>query len=173
LYKKNPNSAENKFVYDLISFLSSNKSEGNKNRIFYISTVTLSEILSNEDEADKIQKIVNVLNSNDVEFISFDQDIAKDFSNYLKPYLERKKIHEFAIQAGWKQHELMLAREWVTKDKMIIMSGLNRNVDAILTLDKNTFLPFCEKIEAPCAICYEEHFHRSESGSNFFEYIKR
>lgn len=168
LYKKNPDEASAAFVYKLISYLSANKTKDNKNRIFYISAITISEILIKENDREKIEKILTAIDSQDVEFISFDEAIALQMTSQMHSYLANTELHRFAEEIGWKSHELMLAREWITRDYMIVMSGINRKVDVLLTMDKNTFYPICEKADGFCVLCYDNLFNFNDT--YFFEY---
>ena len=57
-----------------------------------------------------------------------------------------------------------MAREWISKDFMIIMCAQGANADIILTADKNTFYPVAKEIEnCNCVLTYEELFDQSDS----------
>ena len=99
---------ETHFIYKLVSFLANNKrKDGKKDRTFFISSITLSEILSDEKEGERIQQILKVVGSSDVEFISFDETIALDISRSIAEHLTNKNLNRFAQEIGWKTHELI------------------------------------------------------------------
>lgn len=170
LHKKSPNSPEAAFVYSLISYLAKNKTTDGKTRNFYISSITLCEILSAENNSEKIHKILSIIDSENVEFVSFDDVVALQLNSVIHPYLSKEYLHRFAREVGFLENELMMAREWIIKDQMIIMSGANRGVDVILTMDKKAFHSFCVQIQAPCALCYKELFDYNDT--YFFLYKK-
>jgi hypothetical protein len=158
LYHKGSKDPVCLFVYKLISFLSSTKqNDGKSNRKFYVSAVALSEVLDRDSE-DIITTVINLINSHNVEFVSFDDEIAKEIAKDLAHHLTTDNLNRFAEEIGWKKHELVLAREWINRDYMISMSGRNRGVDVHLTTDHKTFYPICKKIDAFCAICNPDLF---------------
>jgi hypothetical protein len=62
-----------------------------------------------------------------------------------------------------------MARQWISKDYMIAMTGLVKKVDVIITLDKKTFYPICHDFgTSECILAYPELFLHSEQ--NVFEY---
>lgn len=156
------------YVHKLITNLTNTKLSGGKERQFYITSITLSELLSDETERDLILEILKVVNSKNVEIISFDDKIAIDITKDLYHYLSGNELNRFAQEIGWKTHELMMAREWINRDYMIIMSGKNREIDLALTTDYKTFYKICKNVDVPCAICEPEFFHIA--GDNIYEY---
>ena len=55
-----------------------------------------------------------------------------------------------------------MAREWITRDFMIMASGMTNNVDVILTADKKNFYPLTQKVGMFCALTYPELFDQSD-----------
>ena len=155
------NSTDEKFsfVYTLIKYLSGSKTSSSKDRKFLVTSITVSEILSKEHDTEKIKKILKVLDSSNVEFIDFDLDTALLLNHDLYEYLAKAKLHEFAANMGFKTGDFMMAREWITKDMMIIENGKNANADVILTCDKKTFYPISEKCGVFTALAYQEYFN--------------
>jgi len=154
---------QTQFVDKLFSFLSKNKTGESKDRIFYVSTITLSELLTRENDSEKIRRILKVLDSKNVEFIDFDLQVALQFNSVLYPHLSKAELHKVAANIGFKTGDFMMAREWITRDYMIIMSGVQKNVDVVLTADKNTFYPTCKNIgNAYCVLLYPQLFETSE-----------
>ncbi|RYE12534.1 MAG: hypothetical protein EOP34_10655, partial [Rickettsiales bacterium] len=82
------------FVKKLIDYLGSSKSGDNSERIFYISTITLSELLTKEQDQEKIKKIFKVLKSNNVRFLGFDTDIAIKFNTLLSDKLHTTVLNK-------------------------------------------------------------------------------
>lgn len=146
------------FVRKLIDYLNNYKSENSKDRTFIISTITLTELLVKENDGEKIKRILKVLNSNNVEFVDFDLEIALRFNAVLYPHLAKPKLHEFAREFGFKSGDFAMAREWIQRDFMILMTAIQNGVDAILTTDKRTFYPLSQKLNEPCVLCYPNLF---------------
>ena len=157
------------FIRKLIDYLSTSKSGDNADRIFCISTITLSELLTKEHDQEKIRRILKVLNSSNVQFVSFDTNIALKFNIILADKLHRTVLNERAASLGWKTGDFMDAREWIIKDYMIAMTATEKNIDVILTADKNTFYPLTGDIKnCVCILTYPVLFKYSEQ--HFFEY---
>lgn len=157
------NDEQTLFTVKLISFLTQNKTSSGKDRIFYVSAITVSELLTRENDSEKIRRILSVLNSKNVEFIDFDLQTSLEFNSRLYEHLSRKSLHEIANEIGFKTGNYMMAREWITRDYMIIMSGVSRNVDVTFTADKKTFYPLTKNINnAFCVLVYPELFEQSE-----------
>ncbi|WP_259067267.1 hypothetical protein HDF24_11755 [Mucilaginibacter sp. X4EP1] len=165
----NINNTSDAFVSKLIDYLSQSKASDRSERVFLITTITLTELLTKEQDQDKIKLISRVLNSNNVRFISFDTTTSLAFNHLLKPYLDKTNLHAKAAEIGFKTGEYMMAREWITRDYMIALNGVIKEADAILTLDKNTFYPVIKDVpDANCILTYPELFRFSES--HFFDY---
>jgi hypothetical protein len=126
------------FIRLLVDFLNDQKASDKKDRTFLVSTITISELLTKENDSEKIKKILNVLNSDNIEFIDFDFETSLRFNRILYPYLSKKELNKRASAYGFKTHELMMAREWISKDLMILVSGLEKGIDAVITADRNT-----------------------------------
>lgn len=148
------------FTRELIDYLNSSNSGDNKPRRFLISTITLSELLVKENDQEKIKRIIRVLNSDNVEFVDFDFDTGLLFNKELYTHLSKNKLHEYAREMGFKSNDFMMAREWITRDFMIIMTGVSNNVDVVLTADKKTFFPLTIKVNSFCALTYRKYFEK-------------
>jgi len=151
------------FIARLIAYLAKNKTSDGQDRIFYISAITISELLTREQNSDKIKRILRVLYSKHVEFIDFHLNAALELNAQLHPHLSKNKLHEKALEIGFSEGELVMAREWITRDYMIIMSGVSKNCDVVLTGDKKTFYPICKDVKRiDCVLTYPELFNESE-----------
>ena len=151
-----------KFTKSLIEYLSNNNSSDSKPRTFYISTVTISELLTRENDSEKIKRILSVLNSKNVEFLPFDLESSLVFNRLLYPFLSKDALHEKAKEFGFKVNDYMMAREWITRDYQIIATANNYNADVILTADKKTFYPLTIDCNMPCVLTYPDLFNKSE-----------
>lgn len=155
--------AQTEFVVRLIAYLTKSKTSDGRERVFYISTITLSELLTKEQDSEKIKRILKVVNSRNVEFIEFDLNTALQFNAHLYPHLDKPSLHKLAEQIGFKTGDYMMAREWITRDFMIIMAGVSKNADVILTADRKTFYPIATEINRlDCVLVYPELFEQSE-----------
>lgn len=149
------------FVKNAIKFLSTSTTQTKKARKFLISTITISEILSREQDTEKIKRIMKILDSENIEFVDFDLSTSLLFNHDLYPHLANKNMNMLAKEFGFKTGDYMMAREWINRDMMILESAKNANVDIVLSLDKNTFLPLANKINVPCAYCDSRNFEHS------------
>lgn len=157
------------FTRELIDYLNSSNSSDDKPRKFVISTISISEILTRENDSEKIKKILRVLNSDNVEFVDFDLETSLLFNNELYPYLANKTLNKLAESYGFKSHEFMMAREWITRDFMMIMSGKQNNVDVILTADHKTYYQLAHKSNVFCALTFRELFEKPyKSATKYF-----
>lgn len=102
------------------------------------------------------------LNSENVEFLDFDLKTSLQFNAHLYKYLPRKKLHRMAASFGFKSNEFLMAREWISRDFMIIESAISANSDIILSCDEKTFVPICKELKAPCAVTDPTRFEHSE-----------
>lgn len=150
------------FIRKLIDYLDSTNSGDNQKRTFLVSSIAVTEMLTKENDQEKIKKILRVLNSGNVEFIDFDLNTALMFNYHLYPHLSKTTLHEYAKQFGFKTNEYMMAREWINRDFMIVMAGLRHNADVVLTADVKTFYPLAEKSNAFCALAYPRFFDQSK-----------
>jgi len=175
LFKKHAGSDDEgiNFVNKLIKFLSETQTGKQTKRIFYISTVTLGEILTNEQDNDKIRRILRVLNGSDVEFLSYDIQPALAMNGKLKKYITREHLHQKAQELGFKTNDFGMGRQWIYADYMIAITAEVMNLDVILTLDKKTFYPICrDDLNINCILVYSEFFEHSESSFLNYKYEK-
>ncbi len=162
-----------RFTKDLIDFLNSHNSGDGKPRKFLIPTIVLSEVITIEDDQEKIKRILRVLNSNNVEFVDFDFATSMLFNHHLKPYIiKRKNLNKLALEIGFKSGDYGMAREWIHRDFMIAMSGKAHEVDVILTADCKTFYPLSNKIDAFCALTYKRFFNKPFSSIIEYYHLK-
>lgn len=157
-----------KFVKRLIDDLNSNKSTGDKKRNFYISAVSIAEMYDKSTDKKKTEKIINKMNVSTMTYVPFDTDIAEHMTSTYHPVLGTTKQNKLAHSLGFPQHDLTMAREWITKDLMIISSADYLKCDVVLTIDEKTFLPLCNEVDYFCCLTKESKFNLSKD--YIFEY---
>lgn len=147
------------FVRKVIEYLSSHKTSEGDDRIFLVSSITIAEMVTNEENSDKVRRIMKVLDSKNLEIVDFDVEVALAFNAQLKPRLNKEHLHKRAMEIGFETNDFALAREWITKDYMIAMCGIENNSDVILTADKNTFYPIILDVpNSNCVLTFPELF---------------
>lgn len=147
------------FCKKLITFLNDQKDHNNEKRTFLVSTISISEFLTTEKDQEKIRQIITLLDSNNVEFVDFDLKSGLMFNTLLQPYLsDNKAVNERAKELGFKTHEYAMAREWISRDYMINVSGLIYEADVVLSLDYRTFYPLSKDTGIFCALAYPDLF---------------
>jgi len=161
------------FVNKLINYLCKSKTGKGENRTFYISTVSLGEIITKENDSDKIKRILKVLDSENIEFLSYDTSTALEFNIRLQPYINKDSLHVKAQELGFKAQDYGLARQWIYADYMIAMTGFVKKSDVLITLDKNTFYPICNDFKGTdCILAYSELFEHTEQFILKYHYDK-
>lgn len=161
------------FINKLITFLCKQKTGSSEARTIYISTISLGEIITKESGQDKVKRVLKVLDSDNVEFVSFDTVTALEFNIRLQPYLEKSALHKKAAELGFETQDFGMARQWISKDYMIAMTAIVKNVDVILTADKRTFYPLCKEFKTTaCILTYPELFEHSEQFILKYHYDK-
>jgi len=157
------------FVKKLLTYLCTSQTAEKNDRRIFISTITVGEVLTKETEQAQVNRILKVLDSNNVEFLSFDIETSLQFNIKMQPYLTKTALHAKAKELGFETQDYGMARQWISKDYMIAMTGFTKKVDVIMTLDKKTFYPICTDFEnTECILAYPELFLHSEQ--YIFEY---
>jgi PIN domain nuclease of toxin-antitoxin system len=104
------------FIKKLITHLCKMQAGKYVDRKIYISTITVGEVLTKESGQDKINRILKILDSNNVEFLSFDIETSLQFNIRMQPYLEKEAIHKKAAELGFITKDFGMARQWISKD---------------------------------------------------------
>jgi predicted nucleic acid-binding protein len=149
------------FTNKLISYLNSSNSGAAKKRHFYVSSVSVSELLRKSPNGRAVE-IINAINSENVTFVAFDNDIAELMINSYHPFLAKDTLNAFARQLSWPEHDLVLAREWIQRDMMILASSHYVQADAILTSDSRTMYRTAKELSVPCALSFPQYFQQSD-----------
>lgn len=159
------------FSSRLVRQLESNRGTSGRDRVFLVSTISISEIITLRSKEDITRNLITAIGSENVEIVAFDEDIASEMHEGLVTELQAKKpMNDFARSVGFKEHDLVMAREWITRDMMICQTAKNRGADVLLTLDKRTMMPVGAKMEVPCALLRKEMFGASVDGSILYTY---
>lgn len=149
------------FTKKLIEYLSKNKAASGKERRFYVSALTIAEIWSKSN--DKMTKeIVKAIDSENTTIVAFDNEIADLMTNSYNDILGSKKLNKFASELSFPSSDLLMAREWIQKDTMIIGSSQYLNCDILMTLDGKTMYRTAQRLKVPCVYAMEKYFDQSE-----------
>jgi len=170
----NTNSGDERvlFVKNLIDSLNVNPTSAKKERTFYVSTITLGEMVkfSTKQESEVIQDIITALDAKNLELVPYSVDIALTQNTLFKEYLSKKKLNKLLEQLEAFPSNYVLGREYISRDFMIISSAFHKNADVILTCDKKTFLPIAELVNVFCITAYPANFLLSGSGEKVYEF---
>jgi len=168
----NTKDEEANFVLDLMRYLSTNKTESEySQRLFYISAITISEIWSKSTNQTHVERIINALQSRNVVFVSYDEEIAQHINDKYHSILSNRKLNKFAEEISFG-NDLKMAREWILKDVMIIGTADYMDCDVLLTNDKNTLIPIADKLGVFSALCHPDYFDFNADRTDFSTYKK-
>lgn len=156
------------FAKRVIDDLISKKNNQSKNRQFYVSSITIAELYNKSGDVTKADKIVKMLNVKALTFMPFDNDIAEYMTGKYHSILGTDKLKDIARELNFPEHDLLLGRQWIEKDVMILGTADYLNCDAVLTMDKKTMLPIANKLDIYCAVLEKENFNYGDS--HVFEY---
>jgi len=154
-----------RFTQRLINYLAAKHEDNKASKAcnFLISSISISEIKHLAKDEELVNRIVKALSTPNVEFLSFTRGIALHLNGMLGSLIhDTIAVNELAQSQGLFLDNLAMAREWISRDAMIIASAHFRNVDVILTDDSKTFLTICEKIQVPCLLVRQENFNYND-----------
>lgn len=162
---------EANFVLDLMRYLATNKAELSESsqRLFHISAITISEIWAKSTNQTHTERIINALQSQNVVFVSYDEDIAQHINDKYHSILSNQKLNKFAKEISFG-NDLKMAREWILKDVMIIGTSDYMECDVLLTNDKNTLIPMADKLDVFSALCHPDYFEYNADRTEFSAY---
>ncbi len=132
-----------------------------KRRTYYVSAITISELRRLEHDNSISKQIVLIFEAADVTFVDYTKDIANLTIRMLDESLPKGQKHQFI---AYLQKELIAknfanARQWVSDDLKIIASAKSvKNLDVVLTSDKNTFQLIANQLEIPCIAMFRDQF---------------
>lgn len=156
-------------VHQLMGILGNYEvSDKQEKRNFYISAVTIAE-LRKLSPSNIAKDLVLLFNTGDVTFIDFTKDIALKINQHLEDYLPDGQKHQFIayLEKESKAKQIGNARQWISDDLKIAACAKSvKNLDVVLTSDKNTFRLIADTLELPCISMFKEEFE-----SDLFGYI--
>lgn len=160
------------FVKNLINSLCENKTTSKKDRVFFISTITIGELVkfANKDKHAVIIDLMKLLNSSNLEIVPYTDDIALNQNILFKDYLTKSNLNKLIEKLKLFPHDYTLAREYITRDFMIITTAHHKNVDVILTSDKNSFSPITDLLNIYCKVAESPNFITSNNGNTVFDF---
>lgn len=143
---------------------------------FYVSTISLSEIceLSHSIYSNDllVDSITTFLNGSDIEIVPFSEDIALHQRELFHQFYNNKFANSFIQSCDPKTTNYVLAREWITKDMMILASASYKSAEVIFTGDEKTFLPMAQHIGAHCVITKDGNFTLSQNGDKIYDFSR-
>lgn len=161
---------DNRLCYELMAYLSSNKyqvtASKSDERSFYISAITVAEILGRyEDTVEKSKVIAQSLNANNITIIDFDEDSANIFNTKFCEKLGKK--HQDDILKRWGENNSKDHRQAINNDLMILASGISNGIDTVICVDKGMYR-IAKELGFNVIYVKEKYFNRS--GNNFFTF---
>lgn len=152
------------FVKRVIDDLNKNKSSAGKNRQFYISAISISEMYNRSTNTKKTTQIVNAMRIASTTFVSFDTDIAEYMTDNYHQLLGTTKQDTFIKGLNLPAvSDMKLVREWISKDLMILATAGYLNCDVTLTLDVRTMVPAAQNIGVFAASVEEANFNQNST----------
>jgi len=137
----------------------------------FMSAISISEMYNKSDSTPKTKKIIDHINSKNMTFMSFDTNIGEHMTCQYHKVLGKDKLSSLVEEISWPNSDLILAKEWITKDLMIIATADYIKSDVILTLDRKTMHPLAKKVEVFCAYTIKENFNHNKT--YIFEYQEK
>lgn len=162
------NDPKSDFVKQLLDDLMFNRSRRENQRQFYMSAISISEMLDKSEEIPKTEKIIRDLRVQNMTYVSFDEEIAEYMTSNYHQILGTNKQKTLSKLFGFQDVNMVMVREWMTKDAMIIASSDFYDCDVVLTVDERTFFPLADAVGHFSALVKQEHF--SINGSTIWAY---
>lgn len=159
------NDGRKKLILDLLKYLSTTKtSTHNKTRRFYISALTLSEISNLGAAKGFVQRIADLLDVSNTEFVNFDRKMGLWVSENWSELLKKKSLNRIAKDNGLILSDAGITREWVNRDVLILTTAHFANVDVVFTTEKKdnpdlkTFVSIAVEMGLFVVPTYPEYF---------------
>ena len=173
LLNKNSKDERALFVKILIDSLNENKPAGKKDRTFFISTITIGEMVkfSSKKSKEVITDLLAALNCKNLEVVEYSDEIALNQNTLFKDYLSKTNLNKLLDVLKAFPENYLNGREYISRDFMIISTAHYINSDVIITCDKKTFKPIADLINIPCYTAYKENFHLSKDEKKVYEFL--
>lgn len=148
---------------------------------FYISYITLSEIQRKISNADKQREVIAALSGVDTTFVAFDGMPSEYMSLNYSNYFGSRALNDVAHRCNWESDNLVDAREWITRDLMLIATAQSLGLDVILSRDVKTMYSIAKEVDAFCAMTYEScyevapnyiHRYHIDAADGLYEQMK-
>lgn len=146
------------------------KTNKHKDRVFYYSTISLSEIALIQSNDEFNNKIGKSLVGDNLEEVNYTKNIALHHNVIFKDLVNKKVMNEIARTRDLVQQDLKLARDLLSRDFMILASASYLKTDLILTSERGGFKDLADRLGIPCAETYGDRFQVSESGKHIFDF---
>jgi hypothetical protein len=135
----------------LFNYFKMSKESSDTKYIFYISSVTVSELTLINNELFNI--LLQLFSSGDLTFVDFTKEIAFNISKNVKDFVPKYSYNQLVSHIKKniaKENSIVNTRNWVEDDLKIACSAkiLNR-LDVVLTADEKTFSPICDNLKIP------------------------
>ncbi|TDO26557.1 hypothetical protein [Sediminibacterium goheungense] len=160
--RENNTDSDCAFVKRLIDDLNTNKSTGKQKRNFYISAVSIGEMYDKSTNIKKTESLVKKMNISTMTYVPYDTDVAEHMTSNYHKILGTTKQNSLARTLGFPEHDLVMAREWIIKDLMIIASADYFKCDTVLTIDEKSFLPLCKEVNYYGCLCKPSNFNHND-----------
>lgn len=173
LLNKNSKDERVLFVKTLIDSLNENKPSGKKDRTFFISTITIGEMVkfSSKKNDEVFTDLLAALNCINLEIVPYTDEVALNQNALFKDYLSKTNLNKLLDVLKAFPENYTNGREYISKDFMIIATAHYINSDVIITCDKKTFKPIADLINIPCYTAYKEHYQLSIDGKKVYEFL--
>lgn len=172
LFNTSVTNERTKFVRNLIDSLNNSSPIKGKTRTFYISSITIGEMVkfASKSKDEVLVDLLTLLQAQNLEVLPYTEYIALNQNVLFKKYATKTKLNEFLIKLKLFPHNYVLAREYISRDFMIISTAHQINADVIITSDKNTFLPIAQEINIFCVVAEKQNFQTSIGGDKIYEF---
>tara|TARA_R110002096_G_scaffold352864_9_gene546093 strand:- start:1616 stop:2146 length:531 start_codon:yes stop_codon:yes gene_type:complete len=136
----------------LFNYFNDCKEIKGKEYVFYISAITISE-LSVAIDTDLLDILLILLNSGDITFVDFTKEIAFNLSRNIREQAPDYSINQILshLEKELKgDNQITNTRNWIDNDFKIVSTAKSlRRLDVVLTADRRTFTPICQKLDIP------------------------
>lgn len=136
----------------LFDYFDLSKEVSDRKFIFYISSVTISELTVDLGK-DLFTLLLELFKSGDLTFVDFTKEIAfsisKNVRNFVPDYSYNQLVSHLQKKIT-KDNSIANTRNWIEDDLKIACTANSLNkLDVVLTADEKTFIPICQKLKVP------------------------
>lgn len=172
LFNTSETNERTKFVRNLIDSLNNSLPVKGKSRTFYISSITIGEMVkfASKSSDEVLVDLLTLLQAQNLEVLPYTDDIALHQNVLFKKYATKTSLNEFVKKINLFPNNYVLAREYISRDFMIISTAHHINADVIITSDKNTFLPIAQELNIFCVVAEKQNFQTSIGGDKIYEF---